>query len=207
MDSQGKTVSYHEGVGDPITQIVAGDAHNLVLTSSGMLYTFGYNNKGQCGLGHTSRAFVAQPIEQVLEMADLYEIKSKSPKWICAAGGRDHSLALSDQGKVYATGNNAKGTLGLPGLEYAIWFSKVHTLQKGNCVKVFAGVDHSFVLLDQHSPLGQNTDVEEVKEKPKKKKINVNNTDDDEQLLPDEDSEDFFGLEKRSHSNSFLSQI
>ena len=87
-------------------------------------------------------------------MADLYEVKSATPKWVCAAGGRDHSLALSDQGQVYATGNNFKGTLGLPGLEYAIWFSKVHTLQMGKCVKVFAGVDHSFILLDQNSPLG-----------------------------------------------------
>lgn len=34
---------------DPIVQIVTGDSHNLVLTQSGKLFTFGYNNKGQCG--------------------------------------------------------------------------------------------------------------------------------------------------------------
>lgn len=92
------------------------------------MFTFGYNNKGQCGHGTTESVLKARPIEQVLEDADLPDRLRESPKWICAAGGRDHSLAVSDQGDVYATGNNAKGTLGLPGITYAIWFSKVHTV-------------------------------------------------------------------------------
>ncbi len=39
---------------DQIVQIAAGDAHNLIIMSSGRMYVFGYNNKGQCGLGTTS---------------------------------------------------------------------------------------------------------------------------------------------------------
>ena len=84
---------------------------------------------------------------------------------------------------MYATGNNIKGALGLPGLDYAIWFSKVHTMQKGNCVKVFAGVDHSFILLDKHMPIrggiGGGYD-EEGK--------SIDNLD----SLPEEDEDDFF---------------
>jgi len=31
---------------DEIIKIVSGDAHNFVLTASGKLYAFGYNNRG-----------------------------------------------------------------------------------------------------------------------------------------------------------------
>lgn len=34
---------------EQIIQITAGDAHNLVITSSGRLFTFGFNATGQCG--------------------------------------------------------------------------------------------------------------------------------------------------------------
>ena len=69
------------------------------------------------------------------------------------AAGRDHSLAISTSGKVYASGNNAKGTLGLPNLDNAVWFSRIHTIESMKCKKVFAGVDHSFVLIDHVSPM------------------------------------------------------
>ena len=34
---------------EQIIQITAGDAHNLVIMSSGRLFTFGFNATGQCG--------------------------------------------------------------------------------------------------------------------------------------------------------------
>ena len=45
--------------------MTAGDAHNLILMKSGRLYTFGYNNMGQCGHGNTdfAHALVARPVE------------------------------------------------------------------------------------------------------------------------------------------------
>ena len=132
--------------------MAAGDSHNLILMNSGRLYTFGYNNMGQCGVGTTKNVLVARPVEQVLQLADVYTQTSETPKWLHVAGGRDHSLAISQSGLVYATGNNAKGTLGLPGLSHACYFSKVHTIESAMCARVFAGVDHSFVLLDKVAP-------------------------------------------------------
>lgn len=70
---------------------------------------------------------IAHPIEFVYEEADLPDTPSETPKWISIAGGRDHSLAVDDSGTVYATGNNAKGTLGLPLMKYLDRFAKVHT--------------------------------------------------------------------------------
>jgi len=68
---------------------------------------------------------------------------------------------VSDRGKVYATGNNPYGTLGLPGLPYALRFSKVHTVETAVTAKVFAGGDQSFVLLDPVTLTGdEDRDIE-----------------------------------------------
>ena len=90
---------------DPIIQITAGDAHSLVLTSQGRLFTFGYNNKGQCGHGSSKNLLIAHQVDKVREEADLNGEK-EAPRWICVAGGRDHSLAVSDARHIYACGNN-----------------------------------------------------------------------------------------------------
>lgn len=104
------------------------------------------------GLGSTKNVNMACPIESVLENADLPDEYSPAPRWISIAGGRDHSLAVSRDGFVYVTGSNAKGCLGLPVLSHAIYFSKLHTAQSKKVSKVFAGVDHSFILLEEIDP-------------------------------------------------------
>lgn len=38
-----------------VTQVALGKAHAVALTSKGIVYTFGINNKGQCG-----RDFISQ---------------------------------------------------------------------------------------------------------------------------------------------------
>lgn len=44
-----------------VTQVALGKAHAVALTSKGIVYTFGINNKGQCG-----RDFAAQVKEGLL---------------------------------------------------------------------------------------------------------------------------------------------
>lgn len=43
-----------------VTQVALGKAHAVALTSKGVVYTFGINNKGQCG-----RDFVTQVKEGI----------------------------------------------------------------------------------------------------------------------------------------------
>ena len=136
---------------DPIVQMTAGDAHNLVLTSQGRLFTFGFNNMGQCGHGSTKNLLVAHPVEKVKEQADSDREKD-APRWISVAGGKEHSLAVSDAKHVYACGSNQFGQLGLAGLPQCFHFSKVHSLEQGLFSNVFAGGDHSFALLDKDNP-------------------------------------------------------
>ena len=93
----------------------------------------------------------AHLVEKVRQNADLNGEK-ESPKWISIAGGRDHSLAISEDKTVFGCGNNQFGQLGLPGLSQCLWFSKIHTLENGRFNQVFAGGDHSFALLDFRQP-------------------------------------------------------
>ena len=69
------------------------------------------------------------------------------------AAGRDHSLAVSDLGSTYACGDNKHSQLGLPGLEYSLHFVKVHSCENVVVEKVFAGGDHSFIMLDHHNTI------------------------------------------------------
>lgn len=72
---------------------------------------------------------------------------------MCVAAGRDHSLAVSDLGYTYACGDNKHSQLGLPGLEYSLHFAKVHSCENVVVEKVFAGGDHSFIMLDHHNTI------------------------------------------------------
>lgn len=38
-----------------VTQVALGKAHGVVVTNKGHLYTFGINNKGQCGRDFTTQ--------------------------------------------------------------------------------------------------------------------------------------------------------
>lgn len=93
---------------------------------------------------------VASPVETTYEVADRQTEISECPKWAHVAAGKDFSLAVSDRGQVYTTGHNECGTLGLPDLprDCANRFSKLHTASMAKVIKVFAGGDHSFLLLD-----------------------------------------------------------
>ncbi|XP_005090313.3 protein RCC2 [Aplysia californica] len=77
-------------------------AHCVAITSEGTLYSWGRNEKGQLGLGHTDR----QDVPQVVDTLDDENI-------VDAACGRRHTLFLTDQGKVFACGENKMGQLGL----------------------------------------------------------------------------------------------
>ena len=182
--------SMGQGPPEQIVQIQAGDAHNLVITSKGRMFTFGWNAKGQCGQGNTRTAIFAPTlVDRVLEEADCHEQVGWAPKWVCAAGGKEHSLALCSNGYVYATGSNERGTLGMRGLSHAMWFSKVHTAQRGNATKVFAGVDHSFILLDEAQPFRDepvSVDEDDILEEYKERGAEL--------ITPGQDGDEYFDM-------------
>ena len=91
-------------------RIAVGDAHNFVLTASGKLFAFGYNNRGQCGVGIAGNKNILVPKQVVMVITETdLQISAKAPLFIGVAAGRDHSLAVSSNGDVFVSGSNQYG--------------------------------------------------------------------------------------------------
>lgn len=83
--------------------VVAGGAyHALAIADSDKLYAWGSNRFGQLGIGKSGERVVPALVPNPEGV--------KSWKWVTA--GRDHSLALSSDGRLFAWGNNDQGQLG-----------------------------------------------------------------------------------------------
>lgn len=82
--------------------IFAGSKHSFMVKQSGVLYAWGYNNFGQLGTGDAVNAIEPRPIRN---------IKGNSIANI--VGGEGHTLALLDDGTVYAWGRNDENQLGI----------------------------------------------------------------------------------------------
>jgi alpha-tubulin suppressor-like RCC1 family protein len=83
--------------------VACGSNHTVALTSDGGVIAFGLNNYGQLGTGNNDR----QPAPERLACAVLDGVRIVG----CAAGGHFTQL-LSDDDRVFATGQNNYGQLG-----------------------------------------------------------------------------------------------
>lgn len=89
------------------TQVSAGADHTIALATDGTLYGWGLNLLGQLGAGEDNLGeHVTLPVK--VDMSGV--LKGKNVVEI--ATGPYHSLALTDDGKVYAWGWNIHGQLG-----------------------------------------------------------------------------------------------
>lgn len=82
--------------------ISCGDEHSVLVTENGKLYVFGSNMYGQLGIG--SENVISTP---------RYVKALRSEKVKLTACGRNHTLICTVQGKVYSSGWNSEGQLGL----------------------------------------------------------------------------------------------
>lgn len=86
-----------------IVAVDCGWRHNLAVTNDGKLYAWGDGDDGQLGNGGTAGSNVP------LLVSGPWGTK----KIVSASAGSSHSLALDEDGKVYAWGQNSDGQLGL----------------------------------------------------------------------------------------------
>jgi len=89
-----------------ITQIAAGAAHSLVLTSTGQVYAFGYNGVGQLGNSLNMKPVSANPTPTLVMLPGLVGRPTH------VAAGFDDSLVTTSSGQLYAFGGNRFGELG-----------------------------------------------------------------------------------------------
>ena len=100
-DSTAFEVPFPNGVTGWITA-AGGNKHTLALGNDGDIYAWGYNSHGQ--LGNDSTTNSKYPVAVVMP--------SGVTKWTAVAAGAYHSLAIGNDGNVYAWGQNNFGELG-----------------------------------------------------------------------------------------------
>ncbi|CAG4977012.1 unnamed protein product [Parnassius apollo] len=90
-----------------ITGLAAGRAHTVILTDNEGVYTLGNNAYGQCGRK-------INPKEEYRGSMVSYNIKrlgKENINYVCC--GQDHTLFITESGRVYACGWSADGQTGL----------------------------------------------------------------------------------------------
>uniref|UniRef100_A0A8C6UHW5 RCC1-like domain-containing protein n=1 Tax=Neogobius melanostomus TaxID=47308 RepID=A0A8C6UHW5_9GOBI len=96
-------------------RIACGDEHTAFITENRKLFVFGSNNWGQLGLG--SKVTVSKP-------TCVKALKSERVHLV--ACGRNHTLVCTADGKLFASGGNSEGQLGLGDCEERTTFHRVH---------------------------------------------------------------------------------
>lgn len=85
-----------------VTKAACGLHHSIFLTKDGSLYSSGFNDNGQLGLGdklHRNSPYIVSALE--------------NEKVVDVACGYYHTLAMLDKGDVYSFGRNDKGQCGI----------------------------------------------------------------------------------------------
>jgi len=117
-----------------IKSVHSGLSHNLCVSYSGKVFSFGGNFRGQLGLGHTDNVSIPTLIPTLDNI-------------VMAAGGDNHSLFLNGNGEVFSCGNNFEEQLGYKLSEkdvYSTTPTKITDLPK--IKSIACGANHSMVL-------------------------------------------------------------
>lgn len=126
-----------DGITKPLIGVSSGAFSSYTTDSKGNVYAWGNNYEGQLGIG-SSELTVATPT-----------IISKLSNVTSIAAGKEHALALTEDGKVYAWGNNVFGQLGTGNsltLKNTTEPVEVSALSDKHVTGVFAGEDTSFAV-------------------------------------------------------------
>lgn len=96
------TNEFWRSVLSDVRSIAAGDRFSMAIRNDGTLWTWGANNYGQLGLGHTNSSVEPQQI-------------GTNANWrtVSAGAGAYHALAIRGDGTLWAWGDNRFGQLGL----------------------------------------------------------------------------------------------
>lgn len=128
----------------------------VALTRDGILYTWGDNSKGQLGSGNSASALaystrpdtVAGENNSSKSLSEMLAEKNESISNIAA--GRDHTLAVSNQGNLYSWGANTYGQLGVNSRDNRYFPVQVKGYNGGgyltDVILIGAGAEHSLAV-------------------------------------------------------------
>jgi len=142
--------------GETIEQLCAGSCHSLVLTSNHMIYCWGRDQNGQCGLGDNQLS-----IEQPTKLMYFEEYLDDGDYVTQISAGGQHTLAVTNNGDLYCWGWNSDKQCGpirksgLPAKRISIptklTFFEENLNGEEKVIHVEAGTDHSFALTSEGS--------------------------------------------------------
>jgi len=133
-----------------VTQVAAGNKHTLCVDVDGQVWAFGKNIGGELGTGQELDGFSPRRINTL----------TKEGRIVGIACGGEHSLAVSEDGRVYSWGTSADGVLGHGSETWKEgWFYRtakiepkprlVRALSEHTVLKVAAGHMHSACVDDR----------------------------------------------------------
>ena len=97
---------------EKITQIAAGANHSVVLGESGVAYTFGANDVGQCGVPSDLGDDDSEEGDPVWSPKQV-QLPPTSGKVIQVSAGYAHTALTTSTGQVFSFGQNENGQLGI----------------------------------------------------------------------------------------------
>ncbi|MDR1816927.1 MAG: immunoglobulin domain-containing protein [Puniceicoccales bacterium] len=132
-------------IADYVVAAAAGAFHSFYITGEGRLYAFGRNDSGQLGNGNIANQRV--PIEITTGLNSLDDATGAALGRIAnVAAGDAHTLILTEDGRLYVAGSNAKGQLGLGKTAAELVRSATPVLVDTGVVAIAAGGAHSLYI-------------------------------------------------------------
>lgn len=99
--------------GARVAAVSCGFFHSQAVTSTGGLYTWGAGSGGQLGQPHTTATMATGGPKAVVGRPEpVGVLKALRQRVVCAAGGRNHTVAIGYNGLAYAWGRATDGQLG-----------------------------------------------------------------------------------------------
>lgn len=123
-----------------IKQIACGDSHCLAVTINGEVQSWGRNQNGQLGLGNTEDSLVPRKIQGFQGIA----VKM-------VAAGAEHTVAVTEDGKVYGWGWGRYGNLGLNDRNDRLVPEEVAAINGEKFTMVACGWRHTIAISDSGS--------------------------------------------------------
>lgn len=122
----------------PVVSLCCGASYTLARTATGLLWAWGCNEHGQLGLGDLKQRFRPDQVKAL-----------RVSRCVHVAAGYRHTLAMSENGLLFAWGAGGCGQLGSGGIAESEPTPRVVDALRevGRCMMVSAGHSHSLALV------------------------------------------------------------
>ena len=104
-------IAFSAAIDDPVTSVVAGELHLVMLLRSGAVVTFGDNSMGQLGQPRVARRV---PLTRRAPGRVMWPAPHMRARAVAVRAGRFYSGALLDDGALILWGDNTHGQCGVP---------------------------------------------------------------------------------------------